>query len=95
MRHLLVQQGHLLRQQGQLLLLFKESLVAAFSPDHAFARARRLRWQDLKGQPVLTLQHKRLLRTCKRSLVRFESEAPYSRGPMSGAALISEPGSWW
>ncbi len=37
------------------VLLFKESLVAAFAPDHPFARAKRLRWQDLKGQPVLTL----------------------------------------
>lgn len=38
------------------VLLFKEPLVAVFPKRHAFSRAARLTWKDLKGSPILTLR---------------------------------------
>ena len=38
------------------ILLFKEPLVAVFPKRHAFSRADRLTWKDLKGNPILTLR---------------------------------------
>ncbi len=38
------------------VLLFKEPLVAVFPKRHAFSRAARLTWKDLKGNPILTLR---------------------------------------
>ena len=37
-------------------LLFREPLVAVFPKRHAFGRAARLTWQDLRGSPLLTLR---------------------------------------
>jgi DNA-binding transcriptional LysR family regulator len=38
------------------VLLFKEPLVAVYPKRHAFSRAARLTWKDLKGSPILTLR---------------------------------------
>jgi len=38
------------------ILLFKEPLVAVYPKRHAFSRAARLTWKDLKGSPILTLR---------------------------------------
>ena len=37
-------------------LLFKEPLVAIFPKRHAFGRASRLTWKDLRGSPILALR---------------------------------------
>jgi DNA-binding transcriptional LysR family regulator len=36
--------------------LFDGPFMAVFPPGHALARIRRLRWSDLQGHPVITLQ---------------------------------------
>lgn len=37
-------------------LLFREPLVAIFPKRHAFGRATRLAWKDLRGSPILALR---------------------------------------
>ncbi|ROZ78843.1 LysR family transcriptional regulator [Ramlibacter sp. WS9] len=37
-------------------LLFREPLVAIFLKHHAFSRASRLTWKDLRGNPILALR---------------------------------------
>lgn len=37
-------------------LLFREPLVAVFPKRHAFGRAARLTWKDLRGSPILALR---------------------------------------
>jgi DNA-binding transcriptional LysR family regulator len=37
-------------------LLFREPLVAIFPKRHAFGRASRLTWKDLRGSPILALR---------------------------------------